>query len=52
MEEIKEKLSIIEQKEFYLNMVDTWGTECQKLSDELHEEKMKLKRQLKEMEER
>ena len=52
MEEIKRKLSIIEQKEFYLTMVDTWGSECQKLSEELHEEKMKLLKQLKEMEEK
>lgn len=51
MEELKKKLKDIEEREFYLKMQDHWDSEDFKLSDELHQESMKLKKQIEEMEE-
>jgi len=45
--EQKKRLAEIEEKEFYLNMIDIWDSECYRLSEKYHDEKMQIIKKLK-----
>jgi len=47
MKELKKRLAEIEEKEFYLNMIDIWDSECYRLSEKYHDEKMQIIKKLK-----
>ena len=49
LEELEEKLKDLEHREFMVQMIDHWSTEDYRYDRELHEEIMKVKKEIEEV---
>lgn len=49
LEELEEKLKELKHKEFMVQMIDHWSAEDYRYDNELHEEIMKVKKEIEEV---